>query len=424
MSGVKRVLALVLAALCLVARPAWTANVVQGTPRFAAEALAVLGDSLRTVILVRVTVPYSELLFVKTDPVFRASCLVTIDVKGKKGGDARHSERTLTARALSYQESQADSLRVSLSETFDVVPGEYSVDVRVQDAESRSRSSLKLTLAVENLRARSGTLSPLTLGYVRAVGESLVTLKDVVPHSTRVFGVDAPLTAIGGEVYLGETVVDTSVVDTSWTIAYRFYDESGELRLRGARTIRRAGVVTPFVLQPNLRWLSLGSYKLEVEVVGRGSMRTVLFDVDESAVDLDHDFARLVAMISYIASNREMREFRDAVSVDERMDLWKRFWERRRQDPDDTANDAKTEFFRRVRRANQLYHSGGMEGWRTDRGRIYIKFGPPDQVDESPATGYQRAREVWRYYSTRAVFIFADRDGFGRYVLVSSNRPE
>jgi GWxTD domain-containing protein len=119
-----------------------------------------------------------------------------------------------------------------------------------------------------------------------------------------------------------------------------------------------------------------------------------------------------------------MDAFDRSVSAGERRDLWDRFWERRRRDPEDVGNAVRAEFFRRVRHANVQFYSAGMEGWRTDRGRIYIKLGPPDQVDESPVTAYQPAYQVWRYYDTRAVFVFADRDGFGRYVLVSANRPE
>ena len=65
---------------------------------------------------------------------------------------------------------------------------------------------------------------------------------------------------------------------------------------------------------------------------------------------------------------------------------------------------------------------GDMVSWRSDRGRIYVKYGPPDQVEEQPQTALQPAYLLWRYFQPSAVFVFADRDGFGRYVLVNATR--
>ena len=52
-------------------------------------------------------------------------------------------------------------------------------------------------------------------------------------------------------------------------------------------------------------------------------------------------------------------------------------------------------------------------------GRVYIKYGPPDQIESRPATLQSPQLEVWYYNRPSRRFVFADRDGFGRYVLVS-----
>jgi hypothetical protein len=51
-------------------------------------------------------------------------------------------------------------------------------------------------------------------------------------------------------------------------------------------------------------------------------------------------------------------------------------------------------------------------------GRIYIKFGPPDQIETRPATLQSPQVEVWYYNRPYRQFVFADREGFGRFVLV------
>ena len=75
------------------------------------------------------------------------------------------------------------------------------------------------------------------------------------------------------------------------------------------------------------------------------------------------------------------------------------------------------EFLRRVRYADQHFQHFG-PGWRSDMGRIYIKFGPPDQIETRAATLQSPPVEVWYYTHPFRQFVFADREGFGRYALV------
>jgi hypothetical protein len=76
------------------------------------------------------------------------------------------------------------------------------------------------------------------------------------------------------------------------------------------------------------------------------------------------------------------------------------------------------EFFRRVRYADQHFQGMGT-GWRSDMGRIYIKFGAPDQIENRPASTQSPALEIWYFNQPYRRFVFVDREGFGRYVLIS-----
>ena len=95
-----------------------------------------------------------------------------------------------------------------------------------------------------------------------------------------------------------------------------------------------------------------------------------------------------------------------------------RFWARRDPSPDTPRNEALIEFFRRVRYADQHFQGMG-PGWRSDMGRIYIKYGPPDQIENRPASTQSPQLELWYYNQPYRQFVFADREGFGRYVLVN-----
>jgi len=58
-----------------------------------------------------------------------------------------------------------------------------------------------------------------------------------------------------------------------------------------------------------------------------------------------------------------------------------------------------------------------LEGWRTDRGMVYIRFGAPENVERHPFETNSRPYEVWRYYNLNYEFVFVDDTGFGDYRL-------
>ena len=84
----------------------------------------------------------------------------------------------------------------------------------------------------------------------------------------------------------------------------------------------------------------------------------------------------------------------------------------------------RSEFLRRVALANERYPRFGKEGWRTDRGRVLIVYGEPDQIDRHPSESEGKPYETWQYYQLEGgvEFDFLDRNGFGNYELVNSTK--
>ena len=113
--------------------------------------------------------------------------------------------------------------------------------------------------------------------------------------------------------------------------------------------------------------------------------------------------------VKWIITDEELTAFKQLSNDEERDQFIEQFWLRRDPTPDTIENEYKEEHYRRIAYANEHYASG-IAGWRTDRGRIYIVFGPPDSIDSHPSGGsYQRPQdegggntatypfEIWRY---------------------------
>jgi GWxTD domain-containing protein len=97
--------------------------------------------------------------------------------------------------------------------------------------------------------------------------------------------------------------------------------------------------------------------------------------------------------VAYIITDEERSAFKKLQTDEEREQFIEQFWLRRDPTPDSVENEFKEEHYRRIAYANEHYASG-IPGWKTDRGRIYITFGPPDEIESHPSGGtYERPPE-------------------------------
>ncbi len=136
--------------------------------------------------------------------------------------------------------------------------------------------------------------------------------------------------------------------------------------------------------------------------------------------------------VVYIITDEEKRAFKQLKTDDERQQFVEQFWLRRDPTPDTEENEFKEEHYRRIAYANDHFASG-IPGWKTDRGMIYIKYGPADEIDSHPSGGsYERPIEEgggetstypfedWRYryldgIGTNIIIEFVDTTMSGEY---------
>ncbi|MBM3814042.1 MAG: GWxTD domain-containing protein [Acidimicrobiia bacterium] len=100
------------------------------------------------------------------------------------------------------------------------------------------------------------------------------------------------------------------------------------------------------------------------------------------ATGLEGSYAKwLEEDVAYIISTREAKRFLELRSDEEREQFILQFWHRRDPTPGTEANEDKEEHYRRIAFANQRFQKANLQGWQTDRGRLYIALGPPDEME-------------------------------------------
>jgi GWxTD domain-containing protein len=128
--------------------------------------------------------------------------------------------------------------------------------------------------------------------------------------------------------------------------------------------------------------------------------------------------------VVYIISDDEKAAFERLNTDEERQQFVEQFWTRRDPTPRTPENEFKEEHYRRIASANKRFRTAsGTPGWQTDRGHIYIVYGPPDEIDSHPKTADNSyGSELWRYTKVEGIgggqsFSFFDRTGSKDYRL-------
>lgn len=114
-----------------------------------------------------------------------------------------------------------------------------------------------------------------------------------------------------------------------------------------------------------------------------------------------------------------------SLTLDGKRNYLRQFWAKRDPTPESPRNEAQEEFYRLIAEANREFGEPGaaaIPGWRTDRGRIFVRYGRPDEVFYRPLEGKTNPYVVWKYTRNRPLkYVFMDLTNFGNYALIWTN---
>ncbi|MBI4809903.1 MAG: GWxTD domain-containing protein [Ignavibacteriales bacterium] len=138
------------------------------------------------------------------------------------------------------------------------------------------------------------------------------------------------------------------------------------------------------------------------------------------SVMLEEEVDRYFEYAKYIASDLERRQYQQLIDLRAKQKYLYEFWRKRSASSPSIVNDEA--YYTRIKVANELFSSGFREGWKTDRGRIHVIYGPYDEIERYPSTSESNPYEIWHHNNIQGgvIFVFVDRDGLGNYLLVHS----
>jgi GWxTD domain-containing protein len=139
-----------------------------------------------------------------------------------------------------------------------------------------------------------------------------------------------------------------------------------------------------------------------------------------SEEELDDLFAKSV----YIASEAEKDRYEALTTVEAKREFMYTFWRARDENPSDDRNQYYQDYLKRIAESNAKFTAAKKDGWKTDRGRVYLIYGPPSEIERYPNQIETKPYEIWRYESLEGgvSFVFGDITGFNDYQLLHSTK--
>lgn len=376
--------------------------------------------------------------FVKNDDRYRAGYELEISITGPDGREAASRNASEEFFVETYEQTQnRESYRVNATH-FSLLPGSYKISVQVVDQISGKVSATTRKAELPDFNRGYLTVSDLELIGTFADSADLPVFKKtgrtVIPSVSRAFGAPDSFLHFYFELYPNRAGLPECELVYEITQRYHgTWSKKNEALQPEGRPEPRFAVLPIAHLPPGEYRLKLAVKESKKDMAKREAVFKVNWNWETA---LAHNFGEVLEILRYFSRESDLNNLKKAPSG-KRRGAWQAFWAERDPTPVTRENEALEEFDRRVRFADAYFNHMGLPGWKTDMGKIYIRYGEPDQVDEDPTglrntnphiddfgrTNVARIRETghptqtWYYFSNRRAFSYEDVTGSGSWVL-------
>jgi GWxTD domain-containing protein len=376
--------------------------------------------------------------------MFRGGVQLHVRLLNATTGEVLKQERSLLPIAIADTSGQSTRSTFITQAGYQLPFGEYRLHVLATDSLQPSRrDSIDIPLSVKPYGSEA-VLSDLELcSEIKPSDDKTNAFYknslEVVPNPTLVFGVtSSPVVFNYHEFYNldpnRQYALKSQVIDGSQKVV----KESSKPRKFGVQNAVDVGMV-------NVASVSSGKYYLVVSLMDEGgkilhATRKTFYIYNPHIQPAQASAAALKASelsgmtadelatefrkAQYVATDEDIRTFAKLTTEEARREFLSRFWVDVEKGRPGKNPIRRSDYMHRISIANQRYGNQTREGWTTDRGRVYILYGEPDEIERVPSQSNAKPHEIWHYYQIEngVEFVFVDRSGFSEYVLVHSTK--
>lgn len=394
----------------------------EGDISFLADTWALPGPAGEPEVLIGIGLSNSALQFVRTDEGrWRAAYSVDVRLEGEGEEIERSWDRTVDV--ASFDETLLTGETIVFQARLPVPPGEYDLTLRTTDRGARDSGVVETGIEVPEPESEPALGPPVLLKVYEDTAEGV----EWVVHPSH-FYESAP-DRLQFLVQVGGVPADASPLPYSVrAVLYEAVDDDESEAdsvggWSGTLSPHEDGTARAFASMSDVE-ARFGPFTLRVmletetgEEIARS--QTSLLVAGSSAWIVDN-WDDALSLIKYEATDGEIDILEDLEDPEARIAGWNCFWKIRDPVPATATNEAFRQYLTRIQTANKQWTSALRPGYQSDRGRVYITLGAPNQIDSNPFPRGARPFEVWRYERGRQFeIVFTDRIGFNNYQLAN-----
>jgi GWxTD domain-containing protein len=339
---------------------------------------------------------------------------VTLDVM-QGTTTVRHLEARKALRVASFHETQREDESVIFQQFLSIPPGSYSLSLSIRDEGGSNSSTQQMSVRIP--RFGPNTLSSPISVYQVKPRTRVDTVPDLIanPRSTIVLGRDT----------LAGLYVEGYGLPASARVGVAVLNDAHVVILRDTVNLVRQGDLSSALLDFPVASIGVGPVTVVTSLAGApDSVQAPLFLSfgDEFGIT---SFDELLSYLRYFVSPARIQALRDT-PAEQRAAAWNSFLKQTDPNPATPENEALRDYFKRITTANSRFREASTPGWLTDRGKVFVTLGEPDQSGQQIGSGNTaRSRgEVWLYTQYNLRLIFMNQNGVGRLRLSASSQSD
>lgn len=360
----------------------------------------------------------NHLSFVKKADSFVADYEIQAKVLGKNHRQVSGNTLSEEYEVPLYKETVSPLNFIINQLNLEVSPGHYKLEIIFTDKNSNQTGTFNFDLKGRDYRKKAFELSDLEFSQAvldTASGSKFDKLgKKIIPKVQLLYGGEEQKLWVYYEIYKNRPHPVSSEV------TYEIVDFLHNRVFQESEKINLDQVSLSQIKSLDLSKFSPNRYSLIVTLSEKGGKQVSSekdFQIDWSPLFyVKNDFKTAVEHLRYIANAQETSKLKKAPK-EEQVKLWDEFWKSKDPVPETEVNELKEQYYQRLKYANLNFRTYSKEGWKTDLGMVYVKYGRPDEVDRHPFDRERKAYQTWHYYKLMKVFTFVDNVGNGEYEL-------
>jgi len=372
----------------------------------------VYADSVRLTVFSRIA--FDFLQFVFKDTIYESNYELTYQIRDVKGGLAESLITRSKVTTRDYQETNARHIFSQKAVHFMLKPGLYELLIELRDMETEDPVRHKVEIKIPAYHGNSLAVSDLLYYRSRSAVELEVDMDNPIFPGIR----NQRDSTLYAHFYLYHPAVGDS-----FTIHYTYTPENEEPRYTHLLRASADQFIQSVFIKLD-EPMDFGQYDFHVKI-SRGddsvSVQSPLYIRWGSHSTGIQNLKQAIGPLEYIMNPSLYRQLRGA-APEEQKEIIHRFWKDRDPTPETEQNELEDEFYQRVIYASRNFSEWHQrdEGWKTDRGRIYIVYGTPTEIEHSSFSSRERRRyEIWNYKHLQRRFVFAETSITGEYRLIS-----